>query len=409
VELGPRGTAARAVGRLRETIVRRYPAVRLPRTALTVRAQTGKPLLAQLREIRALQRGPGRLPAADYYAYELFDDRRYTFPDKQEFVGWKPERLSETLNDPHWRELCDDKLLCYALLSGLELPHPEVYAVFHPRGRTYGTVPSLHTPEQMADFLREGMRYPFFGKPSKDSFGGGASSVDAIDRGRDVLLLRGGEEMAVEEYVRQVPVARSSGHRLVRFRSRYDSGFLFQERIVQHPLIERLTGGRTTSLRLVVLVGPDGPRLFRATWKVAVANNITDHLMYRSGNLKCPIDRATGRVEMVVQGRGRGPDEVYALGYQGRRIEAHPDTGERLQDVVIPNWQQTVALCLHAAAAFPGLRYQAWDFAIGPAGPQVIELNFNGGIGQVPGYHGLNDGEFKAYVASVGLEKEFSR
>jgi hypothetical protein len=261
----------------------------------------------------------------------------------------------------------------------------------------------------MADFLRDGMRYPFFGKPAKDSFGGGASSVDAIDRARDVLVLRSGEEIGVDEYVQQVPAARGAGHRLQRFRSRYHSGFLFQERIVQHPLIERLTGGRTTSLRLVVLVGPDGPRLFRATWKVAVANNITDHLMYRSGNLKCPIDRATGRVEKVVQGRGRDADDVYALGYQGRSIEAHPDTGERLLDVVIPNWQETVALCLHAAAAFPGLRYQAWDVAIGASGPLFIELNFNGGIGQVPGYHGLNDAEFREYVARVGVAKEFSR
>jgi hypothetical protein len=409
-ELGPRGTAVRAVARLREELVRRYPSLQLRRTALAVHARTGKSVVAQLREIRSLRRGPGRLPAVDYYAYELYDDRRYSFREKAEFVGWKPERLSEALNDPHWRELCDDKLLSYALLAGLELPHPEVYAVYHPTGRTFGRVPSLHTPEAMADFLRAGMRYPFFGKPVKDSFGGGASSVDAIDRERDVLRLRDGEEIGVEDYVRQVPVKFASGHRLKRFRSGYDSGYLFQERIVQHPIVDRLSGGRVSSLRLVVLLGPRGPHVHRVTWKLPVGSNITDHVIGRSGNIKCAVDPHTGRVERVVRGRGPArPGEPYALGHHGSPTDVHPDTQERLTDVQLPCWEETIALCLHAATALPGLRYQSWDMALAPSGPTFLEVNYNGGISQVPGYKGLNDDTMKQFIAEAGLAEEFSR
>jgi hypothetical protein len=398
IEVGPKGTVVRAAGLL----LNRFPNLRLVRTALVVRDRTGKSLASQAREIVSLRRGAGRLSPLGYYAYELYDDRRYTLAEKQEFVGWRPEDLSTKLNDPHWREVCDDKLLTYAVLRGLCLPHPEVYAIYHPSGRTYGSTPSLHTPEAMADFLRREMRYPCFGKPAKDSYGGGASSIDAIDRARDVLLLRTGEEVPVEDYVRDVPVARAAGHRLRRFRSRYDSGFLFQERIVQHPIVDRLTGGRITSLRMVVLLWPDGPRLHRGTWKVAVGRNITDHLMYRSRNLKCPIDLATGRVERVVQGRGPERAPVYGLGFEGTAIEAHPDTGERLIGVQLPDWDRAVALCLHAAAAFPGIRYQAWDLALTPDGPTIVELNFNGGIGQIPGWRGVNDADFRRFLASTG-------
>jgi hypothetical protein len=404
VELGPREAAVRAARLAQHTLLRKFPDVRIARTARLIQQRTGKPVAEQLREIIALRRGPGRLSPADYYAYELYDDRRFTFAQKQEYVGWEPPLLSGRFNDPNWREICDDKLITYAVLRGLCLPHPQVYAVFHPRGRTYGPVPSFDTPEALAGFLRDGMPYPFFAKPAKDAFGVGASSVTAIDRGRDILVLHSGEEVGVDDYVRRVPAALGVGHRLVRFGSpyHYDSGYLFQERIVWHPVVERLTGGRSNSLRLVVLVGPNGPQLFRATWKVAVGSNVTDHLARRSQNLKCPLDRVTGEVKSTVQGRGPVDTDAYGLGYQGREIDVHPDTRERLTGVTLPDWDKAVTLCLHAAAAFPGLRYQAWDIALTANGPIILELNYTGGTGQIPGWPGLNDAEFRQFWASAG-------
>ena len=373
-------------------------APRILRESRIVRDRTGKPIMDQMREIVRLRLGPGRLHPSHYYAYELYDDQRYSFEQKKEFVGWGWEVLTRKHNDPDWTAICDDKLMSYGLFRGLCLPHPEVYAVYHPNGRTFGPVPCLHTPEQMSEFLRNRMRYPFFGKPVRDWRGGGASLVEAIDRDRDVLLLRGGAEISVEDYVRKVPVALCAGQKI---RSARPPGYLFQELIVQHTMINRLSGGRVSTLRMVVLLGRDGPHLFRVSWKLPVGNNITDHAIGVRGNIKCSIEPATGKVERVLQGIGPGEKEVYALGKFGRPVESHPDTGERMEDVQLPYWDKTVALCLHAAAAFPGVRYQSWDRVMGQEGPMVLELNHHGGILQIPGCRGLYDAEFRQYLKGI--------
>jgi hypothetical protein len=351
-----------------------------------------------MREIARLRFGPGRLPPSHYYGYELYDDHRYSFAEKEEFVGWDWPVLTRKLNDPEWIAICDDKLICYGLFRGLSLPHPEVYAVYHPNGRTFGPVPCLRNPGEMAEFLRHSMRYPFFGKPVNDWRGGGASLVKAIDRDRDILLLSGGAEFRVEDYVREVPVALCAGQ---KNRTSRPAGYLFQELVVQPPLINRLSGGRVCTLRMVVLLGDNGPHLFRVSWKLPVGNNITDHAIGVRGNIKCSIDPATGKVERVLQGIGPEDKEVYAIGKFGKPVESHPDTGERLTDVQLPFWEKTVALCLEAAAAFPGVRYQSWDMVMSERGPMLLELNYRGGILQVPGCRGLYDAEFRRYLKGI--------
>ncbi|WP_420457526.1 sugar-transfer associated ATP-grasp domain-containing protein [Rubrivirga sp.] len=373
--------------------------LKLAETARVVRDRTGKSLAAQAREIAALRKKPGMVSAFDYYAYGLYDDARYSSAQKRAFVGWTYKALQDALNDRTWQAICDDKLISYAVFEGLSLPYPEVYAVYQPSGRTFGRVPALHTPEALVDFLRTEMRYPFFGKPVRDSHGGGATSVVSIDRDRDRLTLADGTETDVEDYVTSGPVRWVGGQRR---QSSLKSGYLFQSRIVQHPVVERLSGGRVSSLRMVVLLWPDGPRLFRVTWKLPVGANITDHVIGNSGNVKCYVDRDAGRVEEAVRGPGPEGTEVFALGHHGTPIEAHPDTGEPLKGVELPDWDEAVALCLRAAAAFPGIRYQSWDLVLSADGPQVLELNFGGGVLQVPGGPGLNDDEFRQFMDAVG-------
>ena len=156
-----------------------------------------------------------------------------------------------------------------------------------------------------------------------------------------------------------------------------------------------------SSLRLVVLLWPEGPRLFRVRWQLPVGNSITSHMIATTENVRCFIDPTTGRVERAVQGLGSKGMEVYALGAKGRPIEVHPDTGERLTDMQLPDWERTVALCLHAAAALPGVRYHSWDLVMGVDGPIFLEVNHHGAIQQVPGCRGFNDAEFRQFMASI--------
>ena len=55
---------------------------------------SGKSLLAQALEIAALRSGIGKLEPDEYYNYGLYDDRRFTRREKEQFLG---RRLEEDL------------------------------------------------------------------------------------------------------------------------------------------------------------------------------------------------------------------------------------------------------------------------------------------------------------------------
>lgn len=359
-------------------------------TAREVHQKTGKSVLSQLREIAELRRGPGEISATDYYGYRLYDDAHYTPAQKREFIAWfHPRRVYEALNDPHWRAACEDKLLFYALLKAFGYPHPRVHALFHPGGRISGSAPTLRTPTEMAEFLRTGMPYPFFAKPVAEMLGRGASAVVGWDRQSDRLCLPHGEEIGVEEYVEKHVAPHSEG-------------YLFQERVSQHPFVQKICGESIATIRMVVLLYPEGPKLFRAAWRIPVGKNITDNFVKgKTGNVKASVDPRTGVVAHAH--RGAGADSARKIPLDSP-IERHPDTNEPVTGITLPDWEAAVSTCLTAAASFPGVKYQSWDVAMSETGPVLLELNYNGDLllTQTPGSAGFNDAEFQAFLVRYG-------
>jgi glutathione synthase/RimK-type ligase-like ATP-grasp enzyme len=367
---------------------------RLLQSAREVHARTGKSVLAQLGEIVRLRLGPGELRSVDYYVYGVYDDERFSRDKKREVLSWHPSRLAAALNDSDWRALCRDKLLFYGLMRGLGFPFPPIYAAFDGGGRTFGSVPVFSSPAAMAAYLRDGMRYPFFAKPVRGSYGKGSSAVAARDRERDSLCLADGNEVGVDEYVHQYVLAAQS--------------YLFQEPLRQDPIIDRITGGAVATLRMIVLRGDDGPRLFRAVWRIPVGGNITDNWRHGSqGNLVAHVDRDSGRVGTVLRTTSYVGEAPGVRRHLGSELDTHPDTGERMTGITLPGWERVVAVCLAAAAAMPGLRYQSWDIALGADGPQILELNFRGGldITQIPGTGGFFDPEFREFWARYARDR----
>ena len=350
--------------------------------AAVVRQRTGKSVVSQLREIISLRYGPGKLQPLEYYDFGLYDDTRFSPSAKREFVGKKRNReVDALLNYRQWRAIADSKLVSYALLTGLGIPTPHIHAIFHRRGRPFQPVPCLRTPAEMAEFLRTAMPYPVFGKPARSHYGEGAVKIVSLDRERDRLVLAGGEEVSLEDFI----------HSLTQFRSVLRYGYLFQELIIQHPEIEEVCGNTVATLRMLVLVGDDGPRLLRAVWRIPVAGAITDNFAGgASGNLAAWVNRDTGVVERVIRG----------LGLSEAEFEVHPDSGRQVRGLRLPHWEKVVSRTLDAAAALPGLQFQHWDVAVGVEGPVLVEVNYAGGniAAQVAGPCGLLTAEFLEFL-----------
>lgn len=346
------------------------------KNARRVRRTSGKSVPSQLWEILRLRLGPGRLGASEYYALGLWDEDRYDWPEKREFLGWRmKDPVNERLNDPGWRALADDKLISHAVLEGLGVRVPEIRAIYSPRGRRAGSAPLLRDPDELAAFLREGMTYPFFGKPANDSLGFGVTAVRSLDAETDRLRPFSGEEIGVREFAEGFASARWPE-------------YIFQEHLRQHPRIREICGDRVGTLRVVVLNGRREARVFRAQWRIPVGASIIDNFRGGgSGNFIGRVDPATGRVTHVV-GEGGALE-----GWK----RTHPDTGARVADIDLPGWEEAATLCRETARAFPGLRIQHWDLALGEEGPIVVELNFAGDFMQYGAPRGARDPEFRAF------------
>jgi hypothetical protein len=332
--------------------------------------------MAIVREMVALRFGPGRLSLREYFYYRLHEER-LDMSEKRRFVGRNVQEwlIRRCCSDLRWWGIAHDKILFYFFLRGLGMRTPEIYAFCH-KFRTVGMVPTVPIGA-LPDHLRKSMRYPFFAKPVDGMYSVGVSAVNAFDAATDHLVLWNGERASVEDYVREIAAFE-------------DRGYLFQERLHPHPDLQRICGDRVSTARVMLLI-QEGPQLLRTLWKIPLASNIADNF-WRPGNLLAEIDRS-GRVVQVVQ--GVGPSQ--------RRIEHHPVSGHSLIGLQLPDWDRLIALCMQCAAAFSGLKLQAWDIAMCPEGPVVMELNIGGdfNLPQLATGHGMLDYRFKEFLATL--------
>jgi len=144
----------------------------------------------------------------------------------------------------------------------------------------------------------------------------------------------------------------------------------------------------------VVVCGPRGPEIFRCAWKVPAGLNMSDNFIHGEvGNLLALVNVDTGRVERIISGTG----------FELREVTEHPDTGQILLGMTLPDWAAVRALCLTAATAFPGLRLQSWDIALGAAGPVILEVNVQGSMDlhQLAGARGILEGVLTETLATL--------
>ncbi|HEX2527576.1 MAG TPA: sugar-transfer associated ATP-grasp domain-containing protein [Geminicoccus sp.] len=352
------------------------PTIDLAEALREAAAISGKPVGRMLREIVALRRGPGRLTAQEYFYYRLYDDR-HTDAERQAFRGHAAQtRIYERTSPRRWWLLAHDKLLFHAVAQGLGYPTPEILAVYPP-ARAFGRVPSPRDAAELADLLRGGMRYPCFAKPVRGMFSHGAHAIMAFDQASDALRFWNGSTMDLATFSSSLD-------------PRTDGGYVFQALQAPHPAIAAVCGPRLATVRLVVALRPSGPMVLRALWKVPAGANIADNF-WRPGNILCALDPQTGRVLRAVRGYGLALEEP----------ELHPDSGARLLGFTLPGWHELVALTLDAARSFAPLRFQAWDVAMCPDGPLLVELNVGGDfdLPQLATDRGIMDKEFAAFLA----------
>lgn len=340
----------------------------------------GKSLVAQRREIRMLRPSIGMLTEAEYYYYGLYDDRRFSGEDKARFIGLEAQiRILTQCTDRMWWGLLHDKLVFQHVLQGDGIPMPRIVATYHGT-RTFPGAASLRNEPDLARFLREGAAYPVFGKPFDGMFSLGSARFDGYDGRTDRVSLHTGDPIAVSALTQE----------LSRYARR---GYLFQD--VKHPdePLRAMCGDRLACLRIVTMLDHERPEIFRALLKVPTGPHVADNF-WRQGNMLAQVDIGTGRIMRVVTG----------VGPEHREVDRHPDTGHVMLDRTIPRWDDVKRLCLDIAPRFPWIPMQAWDIAVCPEGPVVVEANVLGdfNLPQLATGAGILDERFARFLADAG-------
>ena len=348
-----------------------------------VAAETGKSYWAQVREMYRLRFGPGRVSPIEYFYYGLYDDAR-TAAEKESFVGTDLRaEVNRVALDTEWFGLGKDKLAFYAAMAGNGLPVPETRAIYH-AWRQFSDAEPLRGPEALGAYLRRKENYPFFSKPSGLMSSMGVAAVEAYDPTADEIRLTDGERFPVDQFVEEASYY-------------FPKGYIFQELLRPHAAVEALIGARLSTVRVMVILGEDGPHILRATWRVPVGEGPAD--VYWRGNMMGAIDPETGNVERLVRGSGLTLEHC----------EKHPETGAPLLGCAFPAWEDMKAIVLAAAATLPGLPLQGWDVALTERGPVLVELEPDGGepaVTQLASGNGLLDGPYGAHIERLLKEGE---
>lgn len=338
----------------------------------------GRRMTSLIQEIVALRRGPGKLMPNEYFYYRLWNPE-LARDDKRCFVGKLAQHsMHMACNNAHWYATAADKLLFHAVMGGAGLPTPELLAIT-PADRRAPPARSLAGADEIVAFLREPAHYPLFAKPIDGKFSLSVFSAEGYDAAADRVCLHGAEPMAPADLAKAL---------LGR-----DAGYVLQRRLAPHPDLAGRFGPRLWSLRALVLVTPDGPRIHRAVAKIATGQNPADNF-WRAGNLLGAVELGTGHVMRVVRGTGA---EIAVN-------SAHPDTGQPIVGTPIPGWRELVVLVEDAARLLPGIRTQSWDIALTDRGPVPLEVNFGGdlNLSQLAYGAGVLDEGFSAHLRRCG-------
>jgi hypothetical protein len=337
----------------------------------------GRPRM--LREMAELAAGPGFIMPSEYFLYRLFDPAMPAV-EKRRYIGKRMQGLvHRACTDLRWQVVADDKLVFHALMAQLGFPVPRLVAIYHPTRRCAGAA-ALRSPKALEEFLCS-LTEPVFAKPADGIYSIGCLAIERVEPETGLVHLAFGEA---------VPLAQ-----VLAYVAGRPGGYLFQERLRPHAELARLSGPTASTIRMLVFLGPDGPELVRALWKIPRGRNVADN--FWRGNLLGALDAETGRITRAVSG----------VGLEQTLHGTHPDTAEPLVGAVIPHWAEARRTCLESAANLPGLRTQSWDVAIAGRGPVLVEVNYGGDLNlpQIAHGSGLLDERYAAHLKRCGFRR----
>lgn len=141
---------------------------------------------------------------------------------------------------------------------------------------------------------------------------------------------------------------------------------IFEETIKQTDQLANFNKSSVNTIRFMTLLFPDKSVKIIATFiKIGRNGRCVDNAG-GGGNVDAGIEVETGTLYNSIQFDGWR---------KVKKIEVHPDSGNRIEGVTINNWDNIKEKVIQFQQAMPYIKAAGWDIAITDNGPYIIEVN----------------------------------
>ncbi len=327
------------------------------------------------------------LSRCEYYMYGLYRPE-LSWEEKTAFIADRDSRRYwEVLTPFKYASVFKNKLLFDRLCRGAALPVPRFYGLFDPvSGRADDGTP-LRNGKDIARLIQNAGLTDVVMKPLEGSKGLSVLPL-RIEQGRFVSMA--GRDYTPDELAQRL-ASEEMLSRTYPGQGRPPRGFVFQERLQNHPEMSDLVGTTLLSIRFTTFLDLRGDiEILTGILKLPGRDCGVDNLS--QGALAVHVDLETGAL-----GEGRFYQRAPC-----RSFRTHPESGVPFFGRKLPLWKEACELALRAAAAFPMVHVLGWDIAITPDGPTIIEANSSWApdFAQLTTRRGLMQGRFKeTYLA----------
>ena len=284
-----------------------------------------------------------RLNMDEYYEYE-FEKCSNEF--RESFLGMKEQGFYlKTLNPIKYYTLARNKYLAHLCLEKAGIPMPELLGYYNP----YNEKANEDFAKQLIH-LQENNQIPFVIKATESSHGEGVYVVKSLSiENEDICLnLINGEKVSLNHVLR------------------HKDELIVEDLVEQTEQFKSFNKTSVNTVRFMTTLYPDGEARVIATFiKIGRDGAYVDNAG-AGGNIDANIDVETGEINKVIKFSGFRNTQ---------KIDCHPDTGLRLEGVIIDNWEEIKSKVISYQKAFPFVKAAGWDIAITDDGPVVIEVN----------------------------------
>lgn len=339
-----------------------------------IRRHYGLSTARQLREMAVLALSSSKLTPEEYVRHALFRPS-LSMAEKRSFLsGIAGRRLNSGLiaRGQGMQTVTSNKALAGLLLAGAGIPTTPQLALYAPGGRMPG-IRHLADAGALARYLAEEAPLPCFGKPLDGTYAIGGAAIFGREAGR--LILSDGLALTADAFA--AAVARN-----------FPRGYLVQPMLRMHPALQPICGAAVGSLRVVTLLGPQGPAGLYACFKIPAKDGMTDGPSVSKPNGMAQIDLVSGR---FVRAQFNNVTNLAAM--TEALVAPVP-----LADARVPDMAAAVDLACEAHRLFPGHGILGVDVIVTPDGPLIGEVNANPihTLYQRPADRGILNPEFRA-------------